>query len=111
MIQCSQCGNYGDGIICSSCTAKNNRSRELHWKENLSAICPHCNKESDYVFYLNAEEFICNHCDEIFKIKLIVEGIRVEASLPCPCETCNRLARTDPYCYEWCQEKNIRKPF
>ena len=51
--------------------------RQLYWKEDLNATCPHCGDVADHTFYLNSDTLICDKCDKEFDIVLYVDNIKV----------------------------------
>jgi len=53
---------------------------KLYWKMDLDVICPYCGLNDLYVFYINAESLICNHCEKEFNIEIWAKSIEVKTS-------------------------------
>ena len=49
----------------------------LSVKVECKATCNHCGKTDIYIFHLNSDSLICNHCDKEFKIEVWTLGVEV----------------------------------
>lgn len=55
-------------------------------KLNEIAKCPHCNTESNYIFYDNSDMLECNNCGKLFDIEL---ETKIEVISSKPVRVCN----------------------